>query len=328
MARITFLEAIQSAQFEEMKRDDKVFIMGEDIVCNVFGTTTNFVENFGLERVRDTPISENGFVGAGAGAAMVGMRPIVDVTLSSFLYPAMDQIVSIIAKSRYIYGGQARLPLVVRSCMFYGNSNAAQHSDRPYPMLMGVPGLKIIVPSGPRDMKGMLKAAIRDEDPVFCFEDATLWSGKEEVTDDPDFLVPIGKAEVKREGTDVSIFAIGGAVPMSMAAAKILAQDGISAEVVDPRTLSPLDREAILKSARKTGRVVAVDPAHRTCSAASEIAAIVVEDAFDALRAPVVRVTTPDTHMPFSPVIEKALYPNKDRIIAAVRKVVGAPVPA
>ena len=178
MARITFLEAIQSAQFEEMKRDDKVFIMGEDIVCNVFGTTTNFVENFGLERVRDTPISENGFVGAGAGAAMVGMRPIVDVTLSSFLYPAMDQIVSIIAKSRYIYGGQARLPLVVRSCMFYGNSNAAQHSDRPYPMLMGVPGLKIIVPSGPRDMKGMLKAAIRDEDPVFCFEDATLWSCK------------------------------------------------------------------------------------------------------------------------------------------------------
>jgi len=328
MARITFLEAIQSAQFEEMKRDDKVFIMGEDIVCNVFGTTTNFVENFGLERVRDTPISENGFVGAGAGAAMVGMRPIVDVTLSSFLYPAMDQIVSIIAKSRYIYGGQARLPLVVRSCMFYGNSNAAQHSDRPYPMLMGVPGLKIIVPSGPRDMKGMLKAAIRDEDPVFCFEDATLWSGKEEVPDDPDFVVPIGKAEVKREGTDVSIFAIGGAVPMAMAAAKILAQDGISAEVVDPRTLSPLDREAILKSARKTGRVVAVDPAHRTCSAASEIAAIVVEDAFDALRAPVVRVTTPDTHMPFSPVIEKALYPNKDRIIAAVRKVVGAPVPA
>lgn len=328
MARITFLEAIQSAQFEEMKRDDKVFIMGEDIVCNVFGTTTNFVENFGLERVRDTPISENGFVGAGAGAAMVGMRPIVDVTLSSFLYPAMDQIVSIIAKSRYIYGGQARLPLVVRSCMFYGNSNAAQHSDRPYPMLMGVPGLKIIVPSGPHDMKGMLKAAIRDEDPVFCFEDATLWSGKEEVPDDPDFLVPIGKAEVKREGTDVSIFAIGGAVPMAMAAAKILAQDGISAEVVDPRTLSPLDRDAILKSARKTGRVVAVDPAHRTCSAASEIAAIVVEDAFDALRAPVVRVTTPDTHMPFSPVIEKALYPNKDRIIAAVRKVVGAPVPA
>ncbi|WP_070152488.1 alpha-ketoacid dehydrogenase subunit beta [Sphingobium phenoxybenzoativorans] len=328
MARITFLEAIRAAQLEEMQRDDKVFIMGEDIVCNVFGTTTDFVENFGLERVRDTPISENGFVGAGAGAAMVGMRPIIDVTLSSFLYPAMDQIVSIIAKSRYIYGGQASLPLVVRSCMFYGNSNAAQHSDRPYPMLMGVPGLKIIVPSGPRDMKGMLKAAIRDNDPVFCFEDATLWSGKEEVPDDPDFIVPIGKAEVKREGTDVSIFAIGGAVPMAMAAAKILADDGISAEVVDPRTLSPLDREAILKSARKTGRVVAVDPAHLTCSAASEISAIVVEDAFDTLRAPIVRVTTPDTHMPFSPVIEKALYPNKERILAAVRKVVGLPVPA
>ena len=196
MAKITFLEAIRQAQFEEMKRDSSVFIMGEDIVCNVFGTTTDFVENFGKERVRDTPISENGFVGAAAGAAMVGTRPIADVTLSSFLYPAMDQIVSMIAKSRYIYGGQASLPLVVRSCMFYANANAAQHSDRPYPMLMNMPGLKIIAPSGPRDMKGLLKAAIRDNDPVFSFEDATLWNVKEDVPDVPDFIIPVGKAEV------------------------------------------------------------------------------------------------------------------------------------
>jgi pyruvate dehydrogenase E1 component beta subunit len=322
VTQLTYLQAIQAAQIEEMKRDERVFIMGEDIVCNVFGTTTHFVEMFGRERVRDTPISENGFIGAAAGASMVGMRPIVDVTFSSFLYPAMDQIASVIAKSRYIYGGQARLPLVVRSCMFYGNSNAAQHSDRPYPMLMNMPGLKIIVPSSPKDVKGLLKAAIRDDDPVFCFEDATLWTGKEEVPDDEDFIIPIGKAEVKREGTDVSIFAIGGTVPLALAAAKDLKAEGISAEVVDPRTLVPLDREAILRSVRKTGRAIAVDPAHRTCSAASEIAAIIVEGAFSALRAPVLRVTTPDVHLPFSPAIEKPLYPSKQRIIAAVRTVV------
>jgi pyruvate dehydrogenase E1 component beta subunit len=328
MTQLSYLQAIQAAQLEEMKRDERVFIMGEDIVCNVFGTTTDFVKMFGRERVRDTPISENGFVGAAAGASMVGMRPIVDVTFSSFLYPAMDQIASVIAKSRYIYGGQARLPLVVRSCMFYGNSNAAQHSDRPYPMLMNLPGLKIIVPSGPRDAKGLLKAAIRDDDPVFCFEDATLWTTKEDVSDDPDFLVPIGQAAVKREGTDVSIFAIGGAVPLALAAANELAAEGISAEIVDPRTLCPLDREAILKSVRKTGRAIAVDPAHMTCSAASEIAATIVEGAFASLRAPVLRVTTPDTHLPFSPAIERPLYPSKQRIIAAARSVVRGGVSA
>ncbi|MGE3744554.1 MAG: alpha-ketoacid dehydrogenase subunit beta [Sphingomonadaceae bacterium] len=328
MARMTFLQSIHAALFEEMARDDRVFIMGEDVRANVFGTTTDFISKFGLERVRDTPISENGFIGAAAGASMVGMRPVVDLTISSFLYPAMDQVVSIIAKSRYIYGGQAQLPLVVRSCMFYGNSNSAQHSDRPYPMLMNVPGLKITVPSGPRDAKGLLKAAIRDNDPVFCFEDGTLWTGREEVPDDPDFLVPIGQADVKREGTDVSIIAIAGAVPLAMAAAKQLAADGISAEVVDPRTLVPLDREGILRSVRKTGRAVIADPANMTCSAASEISATIVEHAFASLRAPVIRITTPDTHVPFSPSIEKALYPTTPRIVAAVRSIVGAPVAA
>ncbi len=328
MAKTTFLDAIRQAQLEEMTRDARVFIMGEDIVANVFGTTTDFVQLFGGERVRDTPISENGFVGAAAGASMVGMRPIADVTLSSFLFPAMDQIISMIAKSRYIYGGQASLPLVVRSCMFYGNANAAQHSDRPYPMLMNVPGLKIIAPSGPRDMKGLLKAAIRDNDPVFSFEDATLWNVKEEVSDDPDFIIPIGKAEVKREGTDITIVAIAGAVQLALAAAKELASEGISCEVVDPRSLAPLDHATILASVRKTGRAIAVDPAHKTCSAASEIAATIAEEAFQHLRAPVLRITTPDTHMPFSPAIEKALYPSKDRIKDAVRKLVKTPVAA
>ncbi|TVV75959.1 alpha-ketoacid dehydrogenase subunit beta [Sphingomonas solaris] len=324
MARATYIEAIRQAQMEEMQRDARVFIMGEDIVCNVFGTTTGFTEMFGKERVRDTPISENGFIGASAGAAMVGMRPIVDVTISSFLYPAMDQIMSIIAKSRYIYGGQAMLPLVIRSCLFYGNSNAAQHSDRPYSMFMNVPGLKIIVPSDARDMKGLLKAAIRDDDPVLCFEDSTCWSSKADLPDDPDFLIPLGQGEVKREGTDLSIIAVAGGVPIALKAAQRLAKEGISVEVIDPRTLVPFDREIILKSVRKTGRAITVDPAHESCSVASEISATIVENAFDALRGPVLRVTTPDTHLPFSPAIEKALYPSVERIVAAVYRLVGA----
>ncbi len=328
MTKITYLEAIRQAQMEEMVRDPSVFIMGEDIRCNVFGTTTGFVEQFGEARVRDTPISENGFIGAAGGAAIVGMRPIVDATISSFLFPAMDQICSIIAKSRYIYGGQARLPLVIRSCLFYGNSNAAQHSDRPYPMFMNMPGLKIIAPSNARDMKGLLKAAVRSDDPVLSFEDSTCWNNKFEVPDDDDFIIPLGKGDMKREGTDITVIAIAGAVNIALKAAEQLAREGISLEVVDPRSLVPLDHDLILQSVRKTGRAICVDPAHKTCSAASEIAATIVENAFEALRAPVVRVTTPDTHLPFSPHIEKPLYPSVARIVDAARRLVGAPTPA
>jgi acetoin:2,6-dichlorophenolindophenol oxidoreductase subunit beta len=323
MPRKSFLEVIRDAQFEEMKRDGRVFMMGEDLVSNLFGATTGFVEAFGAERVRNTPISEAGFIGAAAGAAMVGMRPIVDVTIASFIYPAMDQLISIISKSRYLYGGQAHLPLVLRLSMFYGNSTAAQHSDRPYPMLMAVPGLKIIVPSNALDMKGLLKSAVRDDDPVLCFEDSGLWSSKMEIPDDEDFLVPLGKAEVKREGRDVTVVAIAACVAQSLAVAAELAKQGVAVEVVDPRTLVPLDVETILESVRKTGRLVIVDPAHRTCSAASEIAAIAAERAFSALRAPVLRVTAPDTHVPFSPPLEARLFPSKGSIADAIRSVVG-----
>ena len=321
MAKVSFIEAIRQAQYEELERDKNVFLMGEDLVCNVFGTTTGFLEAFGPERIRDTPISEEGFVGAAAGASMVGMRAIVDLTIASFVYPAMDQICSIIAKSRYIYGGQAKLPLVLRMCMFYGNANAAQHSDRPYPMFMGMPGLKIIVPSCPSDMKGLLKSAIRDDDPVLSFEDGTLWSQKDEIPDDIDHLVPLGVADVKREGKDITIVAIGGAVPLAIKAAMIVEADGISVEVVDPRTLVPLDCETILESVRKTGRLITVDPAHEACSAASEISAMVAERAFSFLEAPILRVTTPNTHIPFCPSVEKNLFPTVDRIITAIRTV-------
>jgi acetoin:2,6-dichlorophenolindophenol oxidoreductase subunit beta len=321
MARKSYLEAIRDAQFEEMQRDPSVFMMGEDLTSNLFGATTGFVEAFGAQRVRNTPISEAGFVGAAAGAAMVGMRPIVDVTIASFIYPAMDQLISIIAKSRYLYGGQARLPLVLRLSMFYGNSTAAQHSDRPYPMLMGVPGLKIILPSNARDMKGLLKSAVRDDDPVLCFEDSSLWSSKMDIPEGEEVLVPFGQAAIRREGTDVTVVALAGAVPLALAAATALAQEGVSVEVIDPRTLVPLDVATIVRSVRKTGRLVAVDPAHRTCSAASEIAALVAEQAFDALRAPVLRVTTPDMHIPFSPPLEARLFPTRQTITEAIRNV-------
>ncbi|MGH8260668.1 MAG: alpha-ketoacid dehydrogenase subunit beta [Steroidobacteraceae bacterium] len=319
MPRKSFLEAIRDAQFEEMRRDPRVFMMGEDLASNLFGTTTGLTEAFGAERVRNTPISEAGFIGAAAGAAMVGMRPIVDVTIASFLYPAMDQLVSIIAKSRYLYGGQARLPLVLRASLFYGGSNAAQHSDRPYPMLMTVPGLKIIAPSNALDMKGLLKSAVRDDDPVVSFEDGALWSSRMEIPADEDFLVPIGRAAVRREGADVTVVAIAGTVPHALAAAGDVEKEGLSVEVIDPRTLVPLDVATILASVSKTGRLVAVDPAHRTCSAASEIAAIVAEQAFADLRAPVIRVTTPDTHIPFSPPLEARLFPTRQRIAEAIR---------
>lgn len=323
MRKLTFLQAIGEAQREEMRRDPRVFIMGEDVVYNVFGTTAGFPDEFGLERIRDTPISEAGFVGAAAGAAMVGMRPIVDLTIATFAYPAMDQIVSIIAKSTYLYGGQAKVPLVIRMCMFYGNSNAAQHSDRPYPMFMGIPGLKIICPSTPYDMMGLLKTAIRDDDPVLSFEDGTLWTSSSEVPDD-ELLVPFGKADIKHPGSDVTVVAIAGAVRHALAAAQELQKEGISVEVVDPRTLVPLDRATILESVHRTGRLVVADIAHRTCGAASEISAIVAEDGFWDLKAPIVRVTTPDTHIPFSPPLEQPLYPNKERIARAVRHVLEA----
>jgi pyruvate dehydrogenase E1 component beta subunit len=319
MPKISMLQAVRDAQYEELKRDPRVFLMGEDIQSNLYGASVALVEEFGADRIRNTPISENGFVGAAAGAAMVGMRPVVDVTIASFLYPAMDQLISNVAKSSYLYGGQTNLPLVIRVIMFYGGNNAAQHSDRPYPMFMGVPGLKIIAPSNPYDMKGLLKSAIRDDNPVLCFEDVTLWGMKAEVPDE-DFLVPIGKAVVRRPGNDVTVVAVSGAVVHSLAAAEELANENISVEVIDLRSLAPLDRETVLESVKKTGRTVAVDIAHRTCSAASEIAATVAEEGFWDLKAPIERVTTPDTHMPFSPALEKGLYPTKERIISAIRR--------
>jgi pyruvate dehydrogenase E1 component beta subunit len=315
---MSYLEAIVQAQIEEMERDERVILMGEDIA--IYGSG-KLLEKFNSDRVWNTPISETSFTGVGIGAAITGLRPIIDFNIASFMYLASDQIINQAAKLRYMTAGQVKVPIVFRVCMFYGNSLAAQHSDRPYPLFQNVPGLKIISPTTPADVKGLLKAAIRDDDPVMLFEDTKLWAQKGEVSVDPDFLLPIGKADIKRVGTDVTLIGISGAMRVTMDAANALAADGVSAEVIDPRTLKPLDTDTIIASVAKTGRLVLVENAHRLCGLSAEIAAIVAQDAFEYLKKPIQRMTAPDVHVPFSAPLEAQLYPSKDKIVAAVRAI-------
>jgi pyruvate dehydrogenase E1 component beta subunit len=333
---MSYLGAIGAAQREAMDADERVIIIGEDVEANVYGTTGgagksraaegDFVQKYGRNRIRNTPISEESIVGMAAGAAMTGLRPIVDLSYSSFLYMAMDQFVNQCAKNRYMFGGQASIPVVFRSAMFYGLNTGAHHSDRPYPMFMNVPGLKIIAPASPSDAKGLLRSAIDVDDPVLSFEACLLWGMKEEV-DEAEYHIPLGVGRLVRQGTDVTVVAVSNAVVEATVAADALANEGISVEVFDPRSLVPLDVEGILASVHKTGRLVVADPAHRTCSAASEIAAMVAEHAFESLTSPVIRVTTPDMQIPFSPALEKQMYPNRNTIADAIRKVLGVPEP-
>ena len=330
MTIMSYLGAIGAAQREAMDADSRVIIMGEDVEANVYGTMGgksrsdkgDFLQMYGQNRIRNTPISEEVMVGAAAGAAMTGLRPIVDLSYSTFLYMAMDQFINQVAKSRYMFGGQSSMPVVFRSAMFYGLSTAAHHSDRPYPMFMNMPGLKIMVPASPTDAKGLLRTAIDMDDPVMSFEACMLWGLKEDV-DEGEFRIPFGVARTVRAGTDVTLVAISSAVQQAILAAKTLEAEGISVEIIDPRTLVPFDSDAVLNSVARTGRLVIADPANKTCGAAAEISAIVAEQAFDCLKAPIIRVTTPDTHVPFSPALEKQLYPNATTIADAVRKVAG-----
>jgi acetoin:2,6-dichlorophenolindophenol oxidoreductase subunit beta len=316
--RMSYMDAIVQAQIEEMERDERVILMGEDLAIYGDGKV---LSKFGAKRVWSTPISETSFSGMGVGAAMTGLRPIVALSIASFMYLASDPIINQAGKLHYMTGGQMRVPVVFRCSLYHDKSIAAQHSDRPYPLFMNAPGLKIIAPTTPSDMKGLLKAAIRDDDPVVVFEDSTLWTSKDEVSTDPEVLVPIGKADIKHAGSDVTIVAIAGCIKPAVAAAKELKAQGVSADVLDPRTLVPLDKDAILRSVAKTGRLVVVDNANRTCNAAAEIAAMVAEEGFAYLRKPIQRLATPDVHIPFSPVLEKLLYPSKETIIAAVKRV-------
>ena len=314
----SYFEAIFEAEQQEMDRDERVILIGEDIYLYA----GSGLLNVDPRRLRSTPISENSFCGMAVGAAMTGLRPVVDLTIASCAYLGSDQIINQAAKLHYMTGGKARVPVVFRASMWHNGSNAAQHSDRPYPMFMNAPGLKIVAPATAADMKGLLKSAIRDDDPVMVFEDNDLWFRRGPCPADPDFLVPIGVADIKRAGGDVSIVSVAGCLPHALSAADALAADGIEAEVIDVRTLVPLDRATILASVSRTGRLVIVDYAHRSCGAAAEIAAIVAEDGFESLRKPIQRVTTPDVNIPFAPSLERPLYPSAERIVAAVKRLI------
>jgi pyruvate dehydrogenase E1 component beta subunit len=317
MTDVDYLEALKEAQIEEMKRDENVVLMGQDLRASLYGGT-GLVELFGEERVRDLPTSETACVGAAIGMSMTGLRPWIDMGMSSFMFVAFDQVISQLAKVRYVSGGQMRVPVTMRIPLMYDNAVGVQHSDRIHPLLMQIPGLKIACPTTPADAKAMLKAAIRDDDPVIFLEDTYCWASKGPVGG-PEETAEVGKAKVRREGSDVTVVAIGRTVNFALEAADVLTGEGISAEVLDLRWLSPLDWDAIFGSARKTGRAVVVDPAARICSAASEIAATLSEQCYADLRGPVRRVTSPQVHSPYSPALEKGMYPDAGKIAAAVR---------
>ena len=322
MPQINYIQAINSALAEEMERDPLTFLMGEDVILGAFGATKGLIDKFGPVRVRNTPISEAGFVGAAVGAAMAGTRPICEVEFASFFYCAFDQVCNQAAKLRYMSGGQATMPITFRAVYGAMGGAAAQHSETVYAQFLSVPGLKLVVPSGPSDMKGLLKSAIRDNNPVIVFEHGALGGLKEEVPGG-DHLVPLGKAAIKREGEHVTVVAIGAMVSKTMKVAAKLAKEGISVEVIDPRTLIPLDEEAILASVEKTNRVVIADEGHLRGGAAADIAAIIADKGFDYLDAPVKRVTALDVPIPFSPPLEKAAVPDEARIEAGIREIVG-----
>ena len=322
MPEIRYVKAIADAIGEEMARDERVILLGEDVGApgGTFGATKGLHQQFGGERVRDTPISETAIVGAAIGAAANGLRPIVEIMFIDFIGTCWDQVVNQMAKMRYMFGGQMRLPLVLRTHTGAGLNAGPQHSGSLEAWAVHVPGLKVVMPSTPADIKGLLKSAIRDDNPVIVVENKTLYAMKGEVPAG-EHLVPIGRAEVKREGKDVTVVALSRMVHEALKAAELLSKDGISVEVLDPRTLSPLDRDALLASVAKTGRLVIAHEAWGPCGFGAEVAAIAADAGFRSLKAPVRRVTPPFTPVPFSPPMEKFWLPDAGKIAAAVREV-------
>ncbi len=307
-----------------MLHEETVFVLGEDVGRywkGAFKVTKGLAEEFGDERVRDTPISESAIIGVATGAAITGMRPVAEIMFGDLSALAMDQIANQAAKLRYMFGGQVEVPLVIRMPFGAGVNIAAHHSQSLEAWFMHVPGLKIAMPSTPYDAKGLLKTAIRDDNPVMFFEHKLLYSFKGPVPEE-EYTVPLGVADVKREGEDVTIVATLYMVHKSLAAAEELSKQGISTEVVDPRTLVPLDKQAIVDSVKKTGRIVIVTEDCKTGGVSAEIAAVVAEEAIDYLDAPVERVAEPDTPIPFSPPLEKFVIPDENRIIGAVKEVI------
>ncbi len=318
MRKITYAEATLEALQEEFRHDPKTVHLGTDVVIPL-------AKEFGPARVRGTPIAESSFVGAAIGLAGSGFRPVVNLRMATFGFVAMDQMVNQAAKITYMFGGQAKFPIVLRMTVGAGASMAAQHSINPYPMYMNVPGLKIVLPSTPYDAKGLLKTAVRDNNPVICFEHSGLMNLVGEVPEE-EYTVPFGEAAVRRKGTDVTVVALARMAHLAVEVADDLEREGVSVEVIDPRTLVPLDREAIRQSVSKTGRLVVVDEACQTCGAASEIVSLAVEDksVFKRLKNPPARVTGLDIPIPFSPPMERFAVPDKERIAAAVRSVLEA----
>ena len=317
---ITFREAVRQAMQAEMARDETVFLIGEDVALSggIFKCSEGLLDQFGPERVIDAPISEAGYTGLGVGAAMTGLRPITELMFGDFTLLAMEQIVNQAAKMRYMTGGQCIVPLTIRTTMGAGRSSAAQHSQSLHALFAHIPGMKVAVPSCPHDAKGLLKAAIRDDNPVIIFEDKMMYNDTGLVPEG-EYTVPLGQAEVRRTGSDVTIVATSSMVGVSLKAADILAERGLSAEVVDLRTLFPLDRETLVGSVRKTGYAVVVDEGAQRYGITGEIAAVIGEEAFDYLDAPVARIGGADVPIPFSPSLEFATIPDEERIAEAVR---------
>ena len=321
---ITFAQAVREALAEEMRRDPAVVIIGEDVAeaGTPFKVLSGLVEEFGPERVIDTPISEAGFTGIAVGAAMTGLRPVVDIMFGDFLTLAMDQIANQAAKVHYMSGGKLTVPMVVRTTMGATRRSAAQHSQSLHAWVSHVPGLRVVLPSTPYDAKGLLKTAIRDENPVVFFEDKMMYSLKGEVPD-ADYAIPFGVADVKRSGEDITVVATSSMVQVALRAAELLEAEGISAEVVDPRTTVPLDTSTILASVRKTSRAIVVDEGYRQYGVTAEIAAVIAEGAFDHLDAPVRRLGAMDVPVPFSPVLEDLTVPTAEQVASAARELCG-----
>ncbi len=321
MREITFSQATLEAMAEEMRNDDSVFVMGEDIARQggIFGQFKGLPDEFGYDRVRDTPISETAIMGAGVGAALAGMRPVVDMHFADFVGVCMDEVFNQMAKVRYMFGGQCKVPVVVRAPDGLTNGGAAQHSQSVEAWFMHIPGIKVVAPSNPADAKGLLKAAIRDDNPVFYFENKILYREKGLVPDG-ELIVPIGKANVAKEGKDVTIISYSIMMKKAFEAAEALAKDGIDAEVIDLRTISPYDRETILKSVKKTHRLAIIHEAVKQGGVGAEISAFVAEVAIDYLDAPILRFGAPFTPVPFSPPLEKAYSIKIEDVVQRIKK--------
>lgn len=322
---MSFRDTIILAMSEEMRRDQDVLLMGEDvgIFGGDFGTSVGMLEEFGPERIRDCPISESAIAGAAAGAAMTGLRPIVDLTFMDFVVIAMDAIVNQAAKTRYMFGGKGKVPVTFRCAAGNGVGSAAQHSQSLESWFTHIPGLKVIAPGTPEDMKGLLKSAIRDNNPVIILEYKSEFNQKGEVPLDPEFVIPIGVGKIHKEGSDVTVVTYGKMLRRVLQAANELQEEGISVEVVDPRTLVPLDKDLIINSVKKTGKVVLVNDAHKTSGFIGEISAIISEsEAFDYLDAPIRRCAGEDVPMPYAQNLENAMIPTVESIKDAIRKTV------